>query len=154
MRERRNMRKRRFVSGYFSVEAALILPAVLGVYLFLITVLFVQYDRCLLEQDMAAMLVKVSNYSGTPQQQLEYLQELTAAWDREQYLWVQMQAPHFTIQGQRIQLEAAGEYKMPVYGSLTNIGGPHQLDLAFGLYNWDRTALVRMLAEWDDEENE
>lgn len=101
------MWNRRYVGGYFSVEAALVLPAVLGVYLFLIAVLLVQYDRCLLEQDLASMLVKTSNHPGTPQQQLEYLQELTAAWDREQYLWIQLQSPHFTIQGQQIRLEAA-----------------------------------------------
>ena len=52
----------RRVGGYFSVEAALVLPVVLGVYLFLITMLFVQYDRCLLEQDMASMLIKASNH--------------------------------------------------------------------------------------------
>lgn len=143
------MWNRRYVGGYFSVEAALVLPAVLGVYLFLFAVLLVQYDRCLLEQDLASMLVKTSNHPGTPQQQLEYLQELTAAWDREQYLWIQLQSPHFTIQGQQIRLEAAGEYKVPVYGSLTNIGGPHRLELTFRLYNWDRTALARMLAGLD-----
>ena len=70
----------RRVGGYFSVEAALVLPVVLGVYLFLITMLFVQYDRCLLEQDMASMLIKACNHSGTSRQQLTYLQELTAAW--------------------------------------------------------------------------
>ena len=74
---------------------------------------------------------------------------MTAAWDREQYLWIQLQSPHFTIQGQQIRLEAAGEYKVPVYGSLTNIGGPHRLELTFRLYNWDRTALARMLAGLD-----
>lgn len=148
------MNKQRYVRGFLSVEAALVLPAVLGVYLFLTAVLLVQYDRCLLEQDMASMLVKASNHSGTPQQQLEYLQELTAAWDRGQYLWVQLQAPYFTIQGQQIRLEAAGEYRMPVYGSLNNIGGPHRLELSFRLYNWDRTALARMLAGWEDGEKE
>ena len=148
------MWNRKYANGYFSVEAALVLPAVLGVYLFLITVLFVQYDRCLLEQDMASMLVKVSNHSGTPQQQLEYLQELTTAWDREQYLWVQVQSPHFTIQGQQIRLEEAGEYGMPLYDSLANMGGPHRLELSFRLYAWDRAALARMLAGWNTGEGE
>ena len=62
------------------------LPAVLGVYLFLIVILFIQYDRCLLEQDMASMLIKAGNYTQSPQKRLEYLQELAVAWDREQYL--------------------------------------------------------------------
>ena len=143
------MWNRKRANGFFSVEAALVLPAVLSVYLFLIALLFVQYDRCLLEQDMAAMLVRASNHSGTPQQQLEYLQGLTVAWDRKQYLWMQVQSPHFTIQGQQIQLEAAGEYGMPVYGDLENIGGTHRLELSFRLYVWDRTALARMLAGRD-----
>ena len=67
------------------------LPIVMSVYVFLITMLFLQYDRCLLEQDMAAMLLKVSSEPGTPQQQLEYLQKLTAEWDREKYLWLQQE---------------------------------------------------------------
>ncbi len=140
------MRRQREAGGYFTVEAAIVLPVVLGVYVFLITVLLVQYDRCVLEQDMASMIVKVSNRTGTPQQQLEYLQELTAAWDREQYLWIQPQSPHFAIQGQRISVEAMGEYGIPVYDSLAGIRGPHQLKMSFLLYNWDRTALAKMLA--------
>ncbi len=140
------MRRQTGDSGYFTVEAAIVLPMVLGVYLFLIITLFVQYDRCILEQDMASMMVKVSNHTGTPQQQLQYLQELTMAWDRESYLWIQPPSPHFAIQGQRILVEAVGEYEMPVYGSLTNIGGPYQLKMSFWLYNWDRIALAKLLS--------
>lgn len=139
------MWKQKYINGYFSVEAALVFPAVLGVYIFLIALLFVQYDRCLLEQDMASVLVKVSNHTGAPQQQLEYLRELTESWDREQYLWVRLQSPHFTIQGQKIQLEAAGEYEMPVYGNLIHMDGPQRLELSFRLYTWDRTVLARLL---------
>lgn len=140
------MRRQRQTGGYFTVEAAIVLPMVLGVYVFLITVLFVQYDRCILEQDMASMIVKVSNHAGTPQQHLDYLRELTLTWDREQYLWIQPQTPHFTVQGQRISIEAVGEYSIPVYGSLANISGPHRLETTFWLYNWDRTALAKILA--------
>lgn len=139
------MRKRRDMKGYFSVEAALVLPVVLGVYLFLISILLVQYDRCLLEQDMASMLIKTCNYSGTPQQRLEYLQELTTSWDREQYLWMEPQTPHFTIQGQQIRLEAEGEYRLPVYGSLAHMGETQRLELVFQLNTWDRPTLARLL---------
>lgn len=142
------------MSGYFSVEAALVLPAVLSVYLFLIVMLFVQYDRCLLEQDMASMLIKGENYSGTARQRLEYLQELTALWDREQYLWLQPQTPHFTIQGQQIRLETAGEYTLPPYGNLAYPGETQRLELVFQLITWDRTALVRRLARQPDDNQE
>ncbi len=148
------MRKQKSMSGYFSVEAALVLPAVLGVYLFLIVILFIQYDRCLLEQDMASMLIKADNYSGTPRQRLEYLQELTTLWDREQYLWLQPQTPCFTIQGQRIRLETAGEYALPTYGNLAYPGETQRLELAFSLITWDRAALVRRLVRKSDDIHE
>ncbi|MBO5282419.1 MAG: hypothetical protein J6B43_04740 [Lachnospiraceae bacterium] len=140
------MKKQREAAGYFTVEAALVLPIVMSVYVFLITMLFLQYDRCLLEQDMAAMLLKVSSEPGTPQQQLEYLQKLTAEWDREKYLWLQLRPPHFTVQGQQIRLAAEGLYTVPVYDSLGNAGGEHRLEVTYSLNTWNRAELARIFA--------
>lgn len=148
------MKKQEETEGYFSVEAALVLPIVISVYVFLITMLFLQYDRCLLEQDLAAMLLKAGSNPGTPRQQLEYLQNLTAEWDREKYLWLRPQAPHFTIQGQQLRLDAEGLYTVPVYASLGNAGGEHRLEVAYCLNAWDRVALARMLTGWREEEEE
>ena len=128
----------------------MVLPMILGVYLFLIIMLFLQYDRCLLEQDMASMLIKVDNYSETPQRKLEYLQELTMSWDREQYLWIQPQPPHFSLQGQRICLEAVGEYTLP-HGSLIKPGEQQRLDLVFWLNTWDRDKLAKLLTGWNEQ---
>lgn len=141
------------VEGYFSVEAALVLPIVLGVYLFLIVLLFVQHDRCLLEQDMASMMLKAVNHAGTPKQQLDYLQELTAQWDRGQYLWIKQQSPHFTIQGQKIRLEAAGEYTMPVFAVPAAIGGVHRLEVTYQITGWDRVRLAQWLAGKQTDED-
>ncbi len=138
------MKKHGRIKGYFSVEAALVLPTVLGVYLFLVVMLFAQYDRCLLEQDMASMLIKAGNYEGTPQERLNYLQELTLLWDREQYLWIQPQPPRFSVQGQQIRLEAAGEYILP-YGSLARPGETQRLELVFRLNTWDKATLAKLL---------
>ena len=145
--------------GFFSVEAALVLPIVLGVYLFLIVMLFLQYDRCLLEQDMASIMVKAGSYEGTPQQTMEYLQELTAQWERKRYLWIAPQAPYFTIQGSQIRLEATGEYTVPILGLSAELGGVHRLVTVYRLTAWDRTALVYALLgkqdkKEDEEENE
>ncbi len=150
--------RKRATEGYFTVEAALVLPIVMSVYVFLITMLFLRYDRCQLEQDMAAMLLKAGGNSGTPRQQLEYLQNLTAGWDREKYLWLQPQPPHFTVQGQQIRLDAEGLYTVPMYDSLGNASGEHRLEVAYCINTWDRAALVRMLAgrraqEEEEEQN-
>ena len=42
-------------NAYFTVEAALVLPLVISILIFVIYMLFYQYDRCLLEQDMGAL---------------------------------------------------------------------------------------------------
>ncbi|MCM1194281.1 MAG: hypothetical protein NC389_17895 [Acetatifactor muris] len=41
-------------NAYFTVEAALVFPVVMGTVLFVIFMLLFQYDRCLLEQDLGA----------------------------------------------------------------------------------------------------
>lgn len=141
------MKRQSKYEGFFSVEAALILPMVLGVYLFLIVMLFIQYDRCLLEQDMASIMIKAANYEGTPQQTITYLQELTAQWERERYLWVTPQTPYFAVRGSQIRLETAGEYTVPTLGLSTETGGLHSLGTQYQLTVWDRAALVYALYE-------
>ncbi|MCM1120261.1 MAG: hypothetical protein NC543_12980 [bacterium] len=133
--------------GYFSVEAALVLPVVLGVYLFMIVLLFIQHDRCLMEQDMASMLIKAVNYRGTPKQQLEYMQGLATQWDREQYVWIQQAPPYCSIRGQRICLEAAGTYTMPINVFPTAIEGTHQIEVGYQIIAWDRTMLAQILSK-------
>ncbi len=47
------MRKK--TGAFFTAEAAMVLPMVLGVIVMIIYLLFFQYDRCLSEQDMGAL---------------------------------------------------------------------------------------------------
>ena len=44
--------QRKNYKAYFTVEAAVLYPIVLGVIVLMTYLLFFQYDRCLLEQDM------------------------------------------------------------------------------------------------------
>ena len=44
-------------NAYFTVEAALVVPMVISTILFIIYMLFFQYDRCLMEQDMGALII-------------------------------------------------------------------------------------------------
>ena len=45
-------------NGYFTVEAALIISMIIGVLMLIIYMVFFQYNRCLLEQDMGALALK------------------------------------------------------------------------------------------------
>jgi len=45
-------------NAYFSVEATLVFTVVLGIVFLLIGMMFFQYNRCLLEQDLSAVLLR------------------------------------------------------------------------------------------------
>lgn len=49
---------RRRLEGYFTVEAAMVLPMVFGVILVIVYLLFFQYNRCLQEQDMGILALR------------------------------------------------------------------------------------------------
>ena len=49
---------RKSVGAYFTVEAAMVLPVVLGSVLLVIHLLFFQYNRCLMEQDMGVLALR------------------------------------------------------------------------------------------------
>ena len=60
--------------GYFTVEAALIFPFVMGVILLVIYMWFFQYDRCLMEQDYALITVMATEKQKLkPQERVDYL---------------------------------------------------------------------------------
>lgn len=67
------------MKAYFTVEAACVLPIVFGVYIFLIYGMFYQYDRCLLEQDVALQVLKeqwgTEQKAGELEQYLAFIPE-------------------------------------------------------------------------------
>lgn len=48
------------IAGYFTVETAMVMPIVLWAILFIIYVLFFQYNRCLAEQDVGILVLRGS----------------------------------------------------------------------------------------------
>ena len=48
------------IEAYFTVEASLVMPVVIGSVIFVICFLLYWYNRCLMEQDLSVMAVKAS----------------------------------------------------------------------------------------------
>ena len=48
------------MNAYFTVEAAMVMPIVLWVVLFVIYLLFFQYNRCLTDQDVGVLVLRGS----------------------------------------------------------------------------------------------
>lgn len=54
------MEKKRRLKGYFTVEATLVFPIVLMSVVLVIRILFFQYNRCLMEQDIGVLAFRGS----------------------------------------------------------------------------------------------
>lgn len=90
------MKKGQYVSGYMTVEAALVMTVVMLVYLFIIRCMFFQYDRCILEQETARLAVR---YAGVSRESLEEAKQLAdARWDGEQFLLLAPASPDLELQ--------------------------------------------------------
>ena len=70
------MRKIR-MSGYFTVEAAMVLPMVIGTIIFIIYMQLYWYDRCLMDQETAMLAIQAVNLK------LENMEEI----DEELTVW-------------------------------------------------------------------
>lgn len=102
-----SLRCQRGVCGYMTVEAALILSTVFWVYVFMIRSFLWVYDRCVMEQDMAGIVLRCVN---AREDSLEKVwQQEVGRLDTEKYLWLELQEPLLQKQGWKLQVKARGE---------------------------------------------
>lgn len=82
--------RKKYVEAYFTVEASLVLPVVIGSVIFVICFLLFFYDRCLMEQDVAMISIRASQSQAQSPEELEkelvtwrqqYLAEKEYAWE-------------------------------------------------------------------------
>ena len=52
------------VPGYLTVEAALIFPVILMIYFYIFQLALIQYDRCIIEQEVNRVIVNNGNISN------------------------------------------------------------------------------------------
>lgn len=63
------MKHKKGVDAYFTVEASLVMPVVIGSVIFVICFLLYWYNRCLMEQDLSMIAVKAAqSEAGTPEE--------------------------------------------------------------------------------------
>lgn len=77
----------RKVEGYFTVEAAMVLPMVLMLILIIMYLWFFQYDRCLMEQDVGILALRgISLQAENNEARMQLLREQEDALYREKYI--------------------------------------------------------------------
>ena len=103
--------------GYFTVEAAMIFPFVMGVILLVIYMWFFQYDRCLMEQDYALITVlAVEKQNMKPQERVDYLTGLISDMYTEDYYSWKMCNPAVNFGKGKLVLKIEGSLEFPFKG--------------------------------------
>jgi len=105
------------LKGYFTVEAACIYPFVIAVILLVIYLWFFMYDRCLMEQDFAGILVKSAVYqTDESSERSEYMQSQVGSLYDSQYLCWDYEDISTSITGYNVGVSAKGSLEFPFTG--------------------------------------
>lgn len=119
------------MKAYFTVEAAYVLPMMLGVYVFLIYGMFYRYDRCLLEQDTALMVMEES--------------ESLSGRSADRYLAFQWKERDVSLQMDTLTAAAAGRVVVP-FGNMEKWAEEQgwQLEVTFKKWEIEPTSWIRL----------
>jgi len=113
--------RRSRAAAYFTVEAAMVLPCVLAVIVLVIYLLFYQYDRCLMEQNLGLLMLEAYAARTSDAGELVTVVQSGAAQEDERFLALQTGNLSVSIQGNRIRLSMEGTLLYPFAGFQTNV---------------------------------
>lgn len=109
---------KRYISGYMTVEACMIMPLVLMVYLFLIQYAVWAYDRCMLELDAATVLLRSA---ASKEPKLTYQRE-QVTWDKDKY--IRLHSQEMTWEEGMLSLKVVGRAEG---GSMGEVGVSYEM---------------------------
>lgn len=108
---------RRGIDAYFTVEAAMVLPMVLFTIVLIIYLLFFQYNRCLMEQDMGILALRGAALQAEDNEdRMRQLQEQAAGLYSEKYIAWDGGEIALRIEKGKIYAERSGQIKFPFRG--------------------------------------
>lgn len=118
---------RKIQKGYFTVEAALILPFTLAVIVFLIYIMFYQYNRCLADQDLGIMAFRGSLEKVEDKEQLLLiLQDNIKNLYQDKFIAFQADSIQINLKENMVCIEGGGSTQVPF----------PQLSMLTGQDNW------------------
>ncbi len=103
--------------AFFTVEAAILYPAVLTVIVLMVYLLFFQYDRCLLEQDVGKAAVQsAGKWTLTKAELDECMQKETMYFDEDKYIAWEGEDAQWKLEKNDVVVEKTGRLKYPFFG--------------------------------------
>ena len=135
----------KYYKAYFTVEAAVLYPVVLGVVLLMTYLLFFQYDRCLLEQDMGRAAVRSGSRWMQKKEELNrQLQEKDLFFDTEKYIAWESELPVWKLEKNQVTVEQTGRMPYP----FSTITGVPEYWSAKASFQVDRSSPVDVLRNY------
>lgn len=137
--------KKKRVGGYFTVEASCIYPFAIAVILLIIYMWFFMYDRCLMEQDFAGVLVKcLAQQSMNATERSEYMNGQINSMYNAQYLCWDFGEISTNINGFDVEVSAGGSIEFPFEGlNFWNSDNVWEADRQFTGKIYDRVFIIR-----------
>ena len=126
-----------YARAYFTVEAVLLFPVILMVYLALFYLAFYQYDRCVAEQCLRLSLLQGTMAEGEP------VKEVQAAYkrnSRDKYILAKMED---------VQIERSAD---SIQGQLEGTSAGWQLSLTGECRDWEPVFWLRALKRLKKED--
>lgn len=110
------------VKGYFSVEAALVFPIVVGTIMLLMYLGFYQYDRCMLEFDVAMIALRGSCCDEKETEGvLDEMERAARELSGEKYIVWEAESIRVEMKGTRVRALGGGKLSFP-FGFLLQKG--------------------------------
>ena len=102
-------------NAYFTVEAALVFPLVLGALLLTVFLLVFQYDRCLMEQDMGLLALYARELDTEDEEKtVALLNRRATEIYRDQYVAWEQEKLQITMEKNEIKIVGEGTMTFPV----------------------------------------
>lgn len=103
------------VNAYFTVEAALVLPLVIGSLIFTVFLFIFQYDRCLLEQDINRLTICAGTAAAENSEELEaIIHKITSEIFMDKYAAWKMNELQITVKGGKVNVRGGGYLTLPL----------------------------------------
>lgn len=102
------------VDGYFTVEAAMVLPIVLGTIVAVVYLLIFQYNRCLMEQDVGALALRgavMQTQDG--KERIRLMRQDAEGFYKEKYIAWRSGEVKLRQEKGRLYAEWSGEMELP-----------------------------------------
>lgn len=104
-------------NAFFSLEAAMIVPLAISAILLAVGLFVFQYDRCLLEQDVAMQTVKAVSAEAKSNEELEdKIRQQAAGLYRDKYVAWDMILLDIKIKRGMIEAAGKGTFRFPLPG--------------------------------------